>query len=108
LEWLLIVAAIAGLAAGSVLAVQRVLDDSTDRPPRDGVRIVDAEIEAAKVAHEATEHVNEAGYDDSEFKTRCEEDVLKDFSDVVLRADWEEPKPGTPPTRAECNLKRLE
>ena len=55
LEWLLIFGAIAGIAASSVLAVQIVIDDSTDLPDRPDVRVVDAEIAAATVASEATE-----------------------------------------------------
>ena len=55
LEWLLIFGAIAGLAAGSVLAVQIAIDNSTDLPDRPDVRVVDAEIAAATVASEATE-----------------------------------------------------
>lgn len=59
LEWLLIVAAIAGIAATSVLIVQRVVDDATDVPPDPVTRMIDADIAAAVVAADA-----QAAYDD--------------------------------------------
>lgn len=73
LEWLLIVSAIAGLAAGTVLAVQHVLDTSTDLPPRPGVLIVDAEIAAATATDEAS----------------CKA-IEGDFGDVVSSAEWDD------------------
>ena len=53
LEWLLIVGAIAGLAATSVLAVQRVLDDTSEVPVDPLVRVLEADIAAAFVAADA-------------------------------------------------------
>lgn len=85
LEWLLIVSDIAGLAAVSVLAVQHVLDDSTELPPRPEVLIVDAEIAAAKAADAAG----------------CKA-IEDDFSDVVNSAAWD---PSRPPG-ARCKLTR--
>ncbi|WP_419847690.1 hypothetical protein [Candidatus Poriferisocius sp.] len=115
LEWLLIVAAIAGVAAFSVLAVQRIVDDTTERPPPDDVRIVDAEIEAAKVAHEANDifENSHASYVDSVYETRCIA-VGQRFSDVLDSSAivWSKPEqeqPGTPPVPAEkakCILDR--
>ena len=91
LEWLLIVGAIAGIAASSVLAVQIAIDNSTDLPDRPDVRVVDAEIAAATVASEATEIVraNPGDYTyltnrNPGFETRCEE-VANEYSDVVSR-----------------------
>ena len=118
LEWLLIVAAIAGLAASSTLAVQRVVDDSTDLPPRRDIRVIDAEIAAAAVAHEANQEIdaNPLGYppQDASFDQRCQ-DVAAAFDDVVdLPAIyWIIPKHprGTPPfgptkESAKCILDR--
>lgn len=85
LEWLLIVGAIAGLAAVSVLAVQQVLDSSTELPPRPDVRIVDAEIAAATAADGPS----------------CDA-IAIDFSDVVSSADWDSARP----LGAECKLTR--
>ena len=53
LEWLLIVGAIAGLAATSVLAVQRVLDDTSEVPVDPLVRVLEADIAAAFIAADA-------------------------------------------------------
>ena len=108
LEWLLIVAAIAGLAAGSVLAVQQVVDESTDRPPRPEVREVDAEIAAAEVAYEATQQRGESpnppqNYDDSGFEQRCMA-VSDRFADVIVPpSDWDTPTADMP---AKCKLER--
>ena len=61
LEWLLIVGAIAGLAATSVLAVQRVLDDTSEVPVDPLVRVLEADIAAAFVAADA-----QAAFDESQ------------------------------------------
>ena len=116
LEWLLIVGAIAGIAAGSVLAVQRVVDNSTDRPAQRDVRVIDAEIAAASVAQEATEEeqANPSAYTgprNLEFENRCAA-VATEFNDVMDPAnfDWVRPvynaTPPPDPVRAECNLTR--
>ena len=54
LEWLLIVGAIAGLAATSVLAVQQVLDDTSEVPVDPLVRVLEADIAAAFVGRRRT------------------------------------------------------
>ena len=105
LEWLLIVGAIAGLAAGSVLAVQQVVDESTDRPPRPEVRIVDAEIAAAEVAYEADQlfRADQPSYMDNDFSERCKA-VANRFADVIEPpSDWVAPLETTP---AKCKLER--
>ena len=118
LEWLLIVGAIAGLAASSVLAVQIVVDDSTDRPAQRDVRVIDAEIAAATVASEATKVVEEnpSNYTNNvnnDFQTRCQE-VANKYSDVVqpwMLGNWEPPMFTVSPPEltepAKCNLTRL-
>lgn len=113
LEWLLVVAAIAGLAATTVLAVQRVVDTASDRPPSPEVRAIDAEIAAAFVAHEATQCEEDPGctYISLPFLSRCQ-DVADNYSDVVqfTPTSWVDPVPvpGSPTvTPAECNLTRL-
>ena len=109
LEWLLIIAAIAGLAAVSALAVQRAIDDSTDLPPRPDVRVVDAEIEAAQVAHEANEDekANPTGVV-SDVDCRA---VATKYSDVVRFNSWTapdyDPLTSAFTTRAKCVLTRL-
>ena len=114
LEWLLIFGAIAGIAASSVLAVQIVIDDSTDLPDRPDVRVVDAEIAAATVASEATEVMEDNSFNytdpvDAGFRADCEE-VANEYSDVMDPIDfvWVSPNlSADPPTRAQCNLTRV-
>lgn len=90
LEWLLIVSAIAGLAAGTVLAVQQVLDTSTEIPARsDEVLIIDAEIAAASAADAAS----------------CNA-IARDFGDVVSSARWTPAAQGPPATPTKCTLAR--
>ena len=115
LDWLLIFGAIAGLAAGSVLAVQIVIDDSTDLPDRPDVRVVDAEIAAATVASEATEVMedNASAYPqlNADFQMDCQE-VAVDYNDVVDLAVWVPPTSMPPPPQnvvdqpAKCSLTR--
>ena len=113
LEWLLIVSAIAGIAASSVLAVQIAIDNSTDLPDRPDVRVVDAEIAAATVASEATEamRVNPSNYaaENADFERRCEE-VANEYSDVVQIWVWVWPTAAGSPLALEnpaiCRLTR--
>ncbi len=108
LDWLLILGAIAALAAGSVLAVQIVVDDSSDLPDRPDVRVADAEIAAAIVAFEATKIVraNPDNYNDTTnevFKMRCQ-NVANEYSDVVQDGDWHKPSMDE---LARCVLRRV-
>jgi hypothetical protein len=102
LEWLLIVGAIAGLAASSVLVVQRVIDDTAEVPADPVVRLLEADIEAASVASDAQVafDADRAGYVDADapFAARCDPGIATDFSDVVDHADWTAPADpdGTP------------
>lgn len=99
LEWLLIVAAIAGIAGTSVLIVQRVVDDATDVPPDPVTRMIDADIAAARIAAEAqAAYVDSLGsgpsYDDARFETQCENlspDPQSRFGDVVVSGDSNDP-----------------
>ena len=103
LEWLLIVGAVAGLAASSVLIVQRVVDDTSEVPVDPLVRLLEADIEAAFVASEAQAAFdaalsarNPSSYVDGNFSSRCT-DVQTDFGDVVANTDWTPPADsGTP------------
>ena len=108
LEWLLIVGAIAGLAASTALAVQGVLDDTSEVRVEPEVRFLDAEIAAAAVASEATAWrrayaedpefgIELALYgeplpmDYSSYEQRCE-DLETDFDDVLGVAFWHDPE----------------
>ena len=100
LEWLLIVGAIAGLAATSVVAVQRVVDDTAEVPPDPLVRLLQADVAAAFVAAEAQAVFDAVPFsytpaDDQVFEDRCENGVLQDFSDVVSGLPiWHRPTEG--------------
>ena len=104
LEWLLIVGAVAGLAAFSVLAVQRVIDDTAEVPADPAVRLIDADITAAFVASDAQAAFDQAVSDgdpslyvDTDFLGRCDPGIQTAFGDVVLRAAWTGPTDnGTP------------
>ena len=101
LEWLLIFAAIAGLAASSVLTVQRVLDDTSEVPADPAVRVIDADIAAAFIASEA-----QSAFDadpltytsiDAGFSSRCAPGIEDAFDDVVHSTHWRPPGDnGTP------------
>ena len=101
LEWLLIVGAIAGLAATSVLAVQRVLDDTSEVPVDPLVRVLEADIAAAFIAAEATAwraaitDPDDANLldptDYASFESRCLRDLVVTFGDVVSHAQFEPP-----------------
>ena len=98
LEWLLIVGAVAGLAATSVLTVQRVLDDTSEVPVDPLVRVLEADIAAAFVTADAQSAFDESQLDpllppyvDRGFSTRCETGVNDAFSDVVAFVVWTPP-----------------
>ena len=55
LEWLLIVAAVAGLAALAVVVVQGVVTDTSDQIAGSGARITTAKIEAEKITSDAND-----------------------------------------------------
>ena len=101
LEWLLIVAAIAGLAASSTLVVQRTLDSSVEIPGDVHVRLIDADIAAAQIAVEATawrlgldpnqRSSWDRDVDYNHYGQRCR-DVETAFDDVVEAVLWRRPQ----------------
>lgn len=103
LEWLLIVGAVAGLAAMSVLTVQRVVDDTAEAPVDPHVRLLEAEIASAFLAAEANAAVlsQPTNIDDytieidnninADFKRRCQDALPAAFRDVVEKAVWAGP-----------------
>ena len=104
LEWLLIVGAIAGLAASSVLIVQRVVDDSSEVAVDPLVLVLEADIAAAFLAAEADTAALSPPYDDADFEPRCQTALKAAFSAVVDTAVWTTPdtiapvNAGDPPT----------
>ena len=110
LEWLLIVAAVAGFAAVGAYIVQRVVDDEIEVADDPTVLVLDAEIAAAFVATEAYEAaLREAVTDPEEptfvapFKQRCEELATGDrFGAVVQNARFRHDNAAGNPYR--CDL----
>ena len=98
LEWLLIVGAIAGIAAGSVLAVSRVVEHYADPNLPDAVDVVliDAEIAAANATEQGT----------------CN-DLKARFDPRVVGFSWKAPDPPdpldppAPPDRGSCRVTRI-
>ena len=102
LEWLLIVGAVAGLAASSVLIVQRVVDDTSEVPVDPLVLVLEADIAAAFVVADADTAALSPPYTDADFQQRCQA-LPAAFGDVVHTAVWTPPtilpaNPGEPPT----------
>ena len=101
LEWLLIVAAIAGLAASSTLVVQRTLDSTVEIPGDVHVRLIDADIAAAQIAAEATawrlgldpNQRSSWDLDDgyNHYEQRCG-GLETAFDDVVATVEWSRPQ----------------
>ena len=87
----------AGLAASTVLIVQRVIDDASEVPVDPLVRLLEADVAAAFVAAEAQSVFDEdptmytlaidQGYED-----RCVDGIRDDFEDFVdPRVRWATP-----------------
>ena len=90
LDWLLVLAAIAGIAGVSVLAVERVVDRETRLPADPAGRLVAADVTAAVVMNDALELAIDGLYDPDAnvvFRERCEA-IDETFDDVVEDADW--------------------
>ena len=100
LEWLLVVGAIAGLAASSVVIVQQVLDDHSEVPDDPLVRVLEADVAAAWVAAEALAAFGDTTvpYTDAVFLARCN-GVAGDFGDVLTAVNWFGPTVGPDGTR---------
>ena len=101
LEWLLVIAAIAGVAAVTAYVVQRVVDEEVKVGEDPAVRMLDAEIAAAFVVEESygaalAEAAASPAFrpDDpafvAPFRTRCAQLATAGrFDDVVVGANFE-------------------
>lgn len=103
LEWLLVLGAVAGIAAGSYLAIERVVDEELRRPAGPAARLVAADVVAAVVVQDAIDEALSRPYDwdlwtaaMSPFRARCEA-IAVDFDDVVARAEWPDWDPAWTP-----------
>jgi len=77
LEWLLIVAAVAGLAALAVVLVQNVVDDTAEQIADSSARLTAAEIAATEITADAKRDANgksgtELAGVESEARQKCE------------------------------------
>lgn len=68
LEWLLIVAAVAGLAALAVVLVQNVVDDTAEQISGSSARLTAANVAAAEITSES----QESGADLSSLQAKCD------------------------------------
>jgi len=99
-EWLLIVAAVAGFAAVTGVAAQRVLEAASDGSADPAVRILEAEGRAAEIEAEARQP-GSANLD-AELRRRCRE-ISQAFPDVVERARWDV----SDPDAKKCQIEAL-
>lgn len=106
LEWLLIVAAVAGLAALAVVLVQNVVDDTAEEISGNNARITAAKVAANRITSDAVDAVvsqaGDANNDDkadeavdavpidAEYKSKCNRLNIT-YSDVSPSASWAGP-----------------
>ena len=69
LEWLLIVAAVAGLAALAVVLVQNVVDETAEQISGSSARLTAANVAAAEITADAE---GKTGDERDEFKSKCD------------------------------------
>jgi len=108
LEWLLIVAAVAGLAALAVVLVQNVVDDTAEQISGSNARITAAEVAAAQITSDARSDLPPNGSDatwatptelrnrqseqqdvNSEYSSKCNRLSIT-YSDAGVNANWNE------------------
>ena len=101
LEWLLIVAAVAGLAALAVVLVSSVVSDTSEQIAGSSARLTAAHLAGRNVTNKArvdvpdTEFLTEAGFDSQQIdhEERCERLEIV-YSDIEgLEAKWKYLKP---------------
>ena len=106
LEWLLIVAAVAGLAALAVVLVQNVVDETAEDISGNNARVTAAKVAAARISSDAADEVisqagdsnddtkadkevtgNDLDQINAEYKSKCDRLNIT-YSDVSLSAKW--------------------
>ena len=105
LEWLLIVAAVAGLAALAVVLVQNVdvldQDETAEETTSNSARETAAKVAADRITSDAIDAIAEGSYKTdhkptadettdvtSEFKSKCERLAIT-YSDAGIESEWE-------------------
>ncbi|WP_420608939.1 hypothetical protein [Candidatus Poriferisodalis sp.] len=103
LEWLLIVAAVAGLAALAVVLVQNVVDDTAEQLGGASARATAANVAADTVIREArTADVNDARFNTWQrwelyFTARCERlEILYSDTNLQVQAEFHRPSDKNP------------
>lgn len=105
LEWLLIVAAVAGLAALAVVLVQNVVDDTAEEISGNNARETAARVAADRIDADAREAIRNADSDNnattltvsapdlsninSDFESKCERLAIT-YSDIEFEPQWTE------------------
>lgn len=106
LEWLLIVAAVAGLAALAVVLVQNVVDETAEQITGSNARITAAQVAAAKITNDARTALPAYGASgwttgsadiallvraqtdaDAEFRSICNRLAIT-YSDAGVKSEW--------------------
>lgn len=117
LEWLLIVAAVAGLAALAVVLVQNVVDETAEEITGSNARETAAQVAAAKITSDARSDLPPDGapadWDATNWKLReSEQQAVQNeysakcnrlgitYSDVELKVKWSDVKPVAAPAAA--------
>ncbi len=103
LEWLLIVAAVAGMAALAVVLVTNVVDDTSEQISGSSARLTAARVAGARITEEAqrdvpaTAALNAAGFTaaQTDYQDECNRlEII--YSDIDgLEATWTYTAPGT-------------
>ena len=106
LEWLLIVAAVAGLAALAVVLVTRVVEDTSEQISGNSARVTAAELAAADLTRQArtagagdnADTATEWNTLSDRFEDRCNQlEII--YGDIEgLNANWAQDDPATPMT----------
>ena len=112
LEWLLIVAAVAGLAALAVVLVQNVVDETAEEIAGNSARETAAKVAADRIDADAREELSKAAEPNntnkgktvlsstqsqsfiSEHRSKCERLEIT-YSDIKLDANWNEAQDAT-------------
>ena len=90
LEWLLIVAAVAGLAALAVVLVQNVVDDTAEQISGSNARLIAANVAAQEISDSVDSSSSESEKNAAEAKcNRLKITYASAFSEANMTAKWD-------------------
>ena len=110
LEWLLIVAAVAGLAALAVVLVQNVVDDTAEQISQSSARLTAAEVAAAQITADGKtqiadgDDVNEVNSDGRQKCERLRITYGDALDDATRTPGWQNLATGSPVTGTGCTI----